>query len=140
MKLVRGLMVFGCATVGLLACKTQTTQSSSVTRTTGVVQTTAPVGYVAATGNITGARCDRQITCNQVGASRRFESRKVCTDEEGTRTQSELGAGECPNGVDSAKLQSCLRKISTMDCSKLIASLQSIDECKAAALCLPLRQ
>jgi hypothetical protein len=91
---------------------------------------------MTASARITGARCDREVRCDQVGANKRFETRDICARDEGNKTQAELRPADCPNGVDEKKLQSCLDAISKQDCAKLVTSLQSVDECKTATLCL----
>lgn len=135
MKLVRTVMFLACA-VTILACKQDKTGTTS---TTGAAETTSgatPVRYMAATARITGARCDREVACSQVGAKKRFETRDICTRNEGSRTQDELKAADCPNGVDEKKLHTCLETLAKQDCTKLVSALQSIDECKTATLCL----
>ena len=96
---------------------------------------TTPMRYETATARITGARCDREITCNQVGSNKRFETRAVCTMDQGKKTQDELKSADCPNGIDTAKLETCLSWISQRDCSQLLSSNESLDACKKSVLC-----
>jgi hypothetical protein len=91
--------------------------------------------YQAATARIVGARCDREVTCKQIGPDKRFGTREICANEETQKTQDELKSSDCDIGVDSGKLQTCLAALSRQDCGDLVLSLQHVDACKAAALC-----
>lgn len=142
MKFVRSSIVLSCLACGiaLFACKkdkTGETTSTGVTETTGAGVGAQPMRFMSATANIAGARCERQVTCNQVGAQKRFETRDVCAREENKRTQSELRASDCPNGVDQKKLQTCLDTIARQDCDELATSLEAVDECNTSAICMP---
>jgi len=131
MKLERTLVLVLSA-AALFGCNKQ--EGVGKTTTTGA---TEPFRYLTATAHIADARCDREVTCNQVGADKRFETREICASEEGKRTKDELKSADCPNGVDSKKLQTCLAALGKQDCSQLATSLQTVQDCRAAALCLP---
>jgi hypothetical protein len=139
MKIARTMVLAACAAAVFACQKDQagktTTTGASEQPVTGSVQA-MPVRYMSATARITGARCDRQLTCNQVGPDKRFPTRDICTQDEGKKTTDELKSTDCPNGYDEMKLQSCIDAIAKQDCTKLIMSTQTIDACRSAELCV----
>ncbi|MDB4939449.1 MAG: hypothetical protein JWP87_6421 [Labilithrix sp.] len=106
------------------------------TTITGAPMPSTPMIYETASARITDARCTHNIQCDQVGPNRRFATRDDCTSNEGQSTRDQLSASECPNGVDANRLQSCLAAISQKDCADLVVSLQTVDACRASAICL----
>lgn len=135
MTLVRMTLVlaFGAAA---FACHKD--DRSSQTTTTNA-SSTSNTGYEVAKARITGARCDREVSCEQIGKDKRFSTRELCARDEERRTTQELKASDCANGMDERKLQDCLSAISKQDCSALVGSLQSVDTCNTAALCVAAR-
>jgi hypothetical protein len=127
-------MILAACALALFACKQD---NAGQTTTTGAGE---PVGdnvqFVTATARIAGARCDRSIVCDQVGMNKRFETRDACAQGETNRTRNDLRAAECANGVEEKRLRSCLDALSKQDCAKLMSSVDAMDECKTAALCL----
>jgi hypothetical protein len=91
--------------------------------------------YQMATARIAGVRCQRQVTCEQNGTAKRFTSEDDCARGESRRTQDELRPADCPAGIDTTKLQSCLMELSQQDCSAIVGSLQTVAACNTAALC-----
>ena len=113
---------------------TTSTPTSATSDRGGGMQ--ADARYELATARIAGVRCDRQITCEQIGPDKRFTSRDNCARDEARRTKEELRSSDCPGGIDTAKLQACLAELSRQDCNSIIGSLQTVDACKTAALCM----
>jgi hypothetical protein len=151
------VVAFAAVTAVTMACnKSGTADRSSETTTTGQAMQSAPsmpsappaapsdlggatqgdARYQMATARIAGVRCQRQISCEQIGINKRFTSEDECARGEGRRTQDELKSTDCPAGIDTAKLQACLAELSKQDCSALVGSLQTIDACKSASLCM----
>src|SRR5688572_15496841 len=75
--------------------------------------TTGAVGLTndAAATRLAGARCDREVACNNVGADRKFATREACTREIGHDTRANLRAEECPRGIDDNRLSICLSDV-----------------------------
>jgi uncharacterized protein DUF6184 len=144
MTLIRTVLIVAC-TAATIACNkndstndraSQTTTTKGTTTSNAGSAQTGTARYELATARIVGARCDREVTCVQNGANKRFETRDICTRDEAKRTQDELKASECPNGIDNGKLQTCLSALGRQDCGALISSLQTLDVCKTSALCI----
>ncbi|MDB5218687.1 MAG: hypothetical protein JWO86_6614 [Myxococcaceae bacterium] len=151
MTLIRTALIVAL-TAGALACNKSDSDRASQTTTTRATATPSSTmntpdrgsnvqggdaaKYQLATARIAGARCDREVTCEQIGTNKRFSSRDVCARDEVKRTQDELKSTDCPNGIDNTKLASCLASISQQDCGSLVTSLQTVDQCKTAALCI----
>jgi hypothetical protein len=144
MKLIRntlgvaacGLALFGCARQ-LNAPGAPTTTTSGTVSDTEIQRSieSAPVMYDNASARIADVRCEHELTCEQVGADKRFATREECTRDERRRTRDQLTSAECPNGVDGSKLQSCLASISQKECTDLVFSLQSVEACRGSTLC-----
>jgi hypothetical protein len=97
----------------------------------------ALVPYHAATARITGARCDREFSCDQIGANKRFSTREICDRDQERRTQQDVKSSDCPNGVRENELATCLSRISSQDCSDLVTSVANVGACSPATLCAP---
>src|SRR5688572_19358718 len=122
LDLMAVLLTFPVATT---ACEKRRDEPST-TRTTGATTTTS---VVTASTRIAGARCDRETACNQIGTAKRYETREICTRDQTNRAQGELGASNCPNGIDDTKLQRCFDVIAKQDCATTATSLTAISEC-----------
>ena len=82
---------------------------------------------------IAEARCDRQVSCNNVGTDRRYSSLEDCLTRVWTGWQSDLVESECPNGIDPQQLDACLTDIRVLECSAELESLDMLPAC--AQLC-----
>ncbi len=153
---VAGMVAFAAVTIATVACnkntpadrasETTTTTTSNTTMSNaayGAPDTTMSTSaaaqgdprYQMATARIAGVRCQRQVTCEQSGTAKRFTSDDDCARGESLRTQEELRPADCPAGIDTTKLQTCLMELSQQDCSAIVGSLQTVAACNTAALC-----
>ena len=89
----------------------------------------------AAIDRIVAARCARELTCKNVGAGRPFASDQVCAREIGKRLGAELGAEECPAGIDGTELDGCLAAIRGESCVSPIDAIARLAACRVGALC-----
>ena len=124
------------ALVLLCACRKD---EPGTTRTTSAMTESGNIRHTTATARISGARCDRQDVCDPFGEGKQHASRHDCDHAEFGRAQAELTASDCPLGVDDKQLARCLDVLETQDCGALHAELESIDECRRAALCMHAR-
>jgi hypothetical protein len=134
MKLMQCLLVV----LACVACRrdehsTTTTTSAAAT---GSTNESGNIRHTTATARISGARCDREDSCDPFGEGKRHASRYDCDHAEYGRAQAELKASDCPNGVDDTQLKRCLEALRNQDCEFLTAQLESIDPCRPAALCM----
>jgi hypothetical protein len=82
------------------------------------------------------ARCDREQTCNNVGAGQKYTSRAVCIDQMRGSLANDLNAYECPRGIDDAQLHECMTAIRTEECGHPFDTLSRMEKCRTGALCM----
>lgn len=84
---------------------------------------------------LAGAACDREQRCGRIGSGRSYLSKGNCLDDQAGRRRSDLQNAHCPNGIDSAKVDSCLSTIRAERCDDLIDAIGRLAECRVGALC-----
>jgi hypothetical protein len=106
---------------------------------TGSTSTTAaqPNGPVdqRAIDAMTGARCEREARCDNVGANRHYVSREGCITQLRGEAMNSLTTSACPNGIDRAHLDRCLADVRGERCENVLDSLDRIANCSTNALC-----
>jgi hypothetical protein len=85
---------------------------------------------------LTNARCDREVACNNVGLERRFVDRDACLREVGRGVQAEVRAEVCPNGIDSTKLSLCASLAREERCGSLLDMIDRTTSCTRHELCI----
>jgi hypothetical protein len=101
--------------------------------------TGANVGSVSsesAINRIVDARCAREAKCNNVGTDKHFASRDVCSQKLHADMRDDLGAKECPRGIDQKELNECLESIQKEDCNNPIDMVGRLAACRSSDLCL----
>ena len=83
--------------------------------------------------SIAGARCDRAIKCNSVGADRTYPSRGACI----TELKRDLRSDACANGVREKELHDCLQAIRDDQCGNGLDldAVIRIKACRSDNLC-----
>lgn len=82
------------------------------------------------------ARCDREQTCNNVGAGQKYASRGVCMDQMRGSLANDLNAYNCPRGIDDAQLDQCMTSIRGEECGHPFDSLSRMEKCRTGAICM----
>lgn len=107
---------------------------------TGTTTTTgariAPMSNESAIDRIVAARCQRESTCNNVGADKHFASNDVCTRELRSKIKDDLKASECPRGVDAKELDECMESIKKESCNNPLDTLSRLAACRTSDMCL----
>lgn len=96
---------------------------------------TAASGNESAISSITQARCDREARCNNVGNGKKYESNSECVTKTRADWRDDLNARECPNGVVSTQLASCVKQIKEESCGNPVEQLESVLACRTVDLC-----
>jgi hypothetical protein len=93
----------------------RTAPASAPTTTSGVIAT----GPVTARDAelVASERCDREARCDNIGAHRKYPTREVCVAMVRDDSLNTLTKAACPEGVDSARLQTCLMDIREDRCN-----------------------
>jgi len=99
------------------------------------VSGTATAQNESAVSSITQARCDREARCNNVGSGKKYESREDCVTKTRADWRDDLNARECPNGVVSTQLASCVTQIKDESCGNPVEKLESVLACRTVDLC-----
>lgn len=121
------------ATLALVGCAHETRSGS--TQVTGG-------WYESSTSNdeavmqLTNARCDRELACNNIGLERRFTDRNACAREIGRGIHSDLRPEVCPRGVDRTKLSLCVAVARQERCGNILDSIDRATSCRRSELCL----
>jgi len=106
------------------------------TATTPVGLASAEHADAAVVDELTGARCDREQTCNNVGDGRKYASRDTCTESIRGDLGNDLNSYHCPRGIKREGLDSCLSAIRTEACSNPLDTLERMEKCRTVHLCL----
>ena len=110
--------------------------ASSVRGTDAVPSSGGPVSE--AVHRLARARCNRETTCNRVGRDRAWASQESCVVHERERVAGEAESElDCPRGVDSVQLGTCLNAVRAQACDDQRGDLAVLPECAASALCAP---
>ena len=92
-------------------------------------------GESSASEVIAEARCERELSCNNIGVDKRYVSLDDCLTRVWTAGQGDLVESDCPNGLDPAQLETCLTEIRVLECGVHLDSLELLPACAASQLC-----
>lgn len=85
--------------------------------------------------SIATARCDREQTCNNVGADKKWATRDACLADLSEDLVDELNLSECPGGVVQKELDECLAEIKNESCNNPIDKIERFAACRESDLC-----
>lgn len=127
----------------LTVSSTETTSSPSTNATMAPAATPAVpvrrpvmVETASAVMRVTTSRCDREAACSNVGTGRAFGDRDECVNEIGHYIVAALPSEECPSGVDSDALSTCIRDVQAEPCSDGgAAAVDRLSSCSRERLC-----
>ena len=122
------------ATGLLLACGGANQDSAAPEAPPGVAN--AQASDKAVVDQLASARCEREMTCKNVGPDQKYASRGVCMDQMRGNLANDLNAYNCPRGIDNIALDHCMAAIRSEECSHPIDTLTRFDKCRTGALCL----
>jgi hypothetical protein len=102
----------------------------------GVTNPQAPIFDERIVEQLSVARCDREQSCGNVGADRRYVAKDVCMNQMRGSIGDDLNASRCPLGIDRQALDQCLSAIGDEGCGDGVAILNRARKCRSSALCL----
>jgi hypothetical protein len=94
------------------------------------------VGNQAAVDRIVAARCAREVSCNNVGADKSFQSTGACSQKLRGDMKDDLNANDCPRGIDQKELNECLEEIRNEKCGNPIDTISRLAACRTSDMCL----
>jgi hypothetical protein len=118
--------------VAVAACGHEYSESSTTT-TTAAAQTALP--YQQAIDRIAGARCQRELRCDNVGANKHYVSFDGCTTQLRGEGMNELTTTECPRGLDTFQVNKCVADIQAERCENLLDTISRVSSCRTGSLC-----
>ncbi len=90
----------------------------------------------SATDSIAEARCARESRCDNIGADKKFSSMEDCITRIREDWREELGARECPGGINETQLNECLAAVRAEECSNPFDTLERVAACTAGQICV----
>ena len=137
MKIPFQTVLYSLSIVVLAACsKNNDRPATTANGEPVVVQTPTPASATrSATESIAMSRCQREQTCNNVGADKKYSSASDCLTRIRADWKDDLNARECPGGINQKQLDECLTKIRNEDCGSPFDTLSRVSECTAAQIC-----
>jgi Family of unknown function (DUF6184) len=137
MTTVQSLAVPLIGLVALAACKERTDHEQGTTTVTGAQM--ASTSQDTAISRIVAARCAREATCNNIGMDKRYTSPDVCSQKLRMDMKNDLGAKDCPNGIDHKGLEKCLAEIKAESCNNPMEMIERLAACRTSDLCIKTR-
>ena len=111
--------------------------SAEVTTTTAAP---APVQNIisteAAIKDITGARCARALSCDDVGQDRAWKDMDDCNVDVRRTTRDYIAGQSCAYGIDPGKLRLCIDAIREEHCGAPREMGEQLTTCAETKLCL----
>ena len=89
----------------------------------------------AASLAITGALCNGSDRCKALGIEGAHESRVQCFREIGEDWNGRIGRHRCANGVDPARLGTCLDLVRNDKCQSPLDTLARLASCQPSVFC-----
>ncbi len=138
----RSAVVVGVApAVGALlllatSCKhDEAADSKSGTAKTSLSSADVQASIDTAAEHIADARCEREVSCNQVAAAQHDAAIQTCRSTIKSELHKQLDLKSCPNGVNANKATTCASATVGAGCSNPIALLMKLEDCTAARMC-----
>ena len=108
--------------------------SSEYSVGTATVTAATNVPSDQAIDKITTERCNRELSCDNIGPDRYWDTMQACRRDVRRSTRDYLQAESCVN-VDSYGLASCADAIRNSQCGDERAGVPILAECRTARLC-----
>jgi hypothetical protein len=102
----------------------------------GAANAQAPSLDNATVEQLSGARCDREQSCNNVGAGQKYAAREVCMEQMRGSLANDLNSYNCPRGINRDNLDRCMAAIRGEECNHPLDTIVRMDKCRDDALCM----
>lgn len=129
-----GATIIGCAVILVASCKRPPEPRVGQTVTTGAQGTRMLMNDDAAM-QLTNARCQRESSCDNIGAARRFSDPDVCRRSLFPETMAAISPEACPAGIDERKLSLCLASVRNQPCEDQALTVDDSPSCRRSDLC-----
>ena len=85
--------------------------------------------------SITGARCERETRCNNVGQGKTWATAEACRADLLAKNRNELRESECPVGIVQKELDECLADIRNEKCDNPLDTIGRLAACRSSDMC-----
>jgi len=85
---------------------------------------------------ITEARCERAKRCGQLGTDKKYKDEAGCKSEIGHDLEADFTAKECPHGVKTERLNTCVQKSREEECGNVTDKINRVADCRQSQLCI----
>ncbi len=99
------------------------------------VASTQPLDTDTAAWRLAAAECKHASACNDIGGNRSYATTDACMAKNRGDAQNNLRAANCPRGVDSARLESCLSSVASEACSGIGSGFNRFMACRTSEVC-----
>lgn len=138
MNILRTIYGLSLTTMGLLfasGCASQPPVTATPESQTSITSAQKNAD-TAVVDRLSGARCDQEQECKNVGPGAKYASRTVCIDQIRGNIGNDLNAYNCPRGLDRDAVDRCMAAIKTEECSHPFDTLKRYDKCRTGELCM----
>jgi len=100
---------------------------------------TSSAGVVAnkdVVSRITEASCERAKRCNHFGVDKTYKDEAGCKSEVGHDLEGDFTPKECPHGVSTQRLETCVAKTRDEACGNVAAKINRVAACRKGELCI----
>ena len=102
----------------------------------GATSAQAEAADTAIVDRLSTVRCERELSCNNIGQGRKYASLQVCTDQMRGAMANDLNSYKCPQGINRDQVEHCMAAIRNEQCDHPLDTITRMDKCRANQLCL----
>lgn len=118
---------FGCAAV-IAACSNSKPGTTTTTSAAGAGR------FDVVAERLATARCNHEVTCNNIGADKKYPSREACLADAKANGLHALNA-QCPGTVDQRQVDKCVADFRSEGCGNIIDTAKRVNDCSPSELC-----
>jgi hypothetical protein len=98
-----------------------------------------PISAADAVQRIATARCDFEKACGNIGQGpdKDFLTHEACMNKWKADVGDDLRPHECPSGVDSRQVDTCVAELRAERCGNVLDTVSRLTACRTSALCVP---
>jgi hypothetical protein len=85
---------------------------------------------------ITEARCERAKRCGHFGTDKTYKDEAGCKSEISHDLEADFTAKECPHGVKTERLNTCVQKAREEECGNVADKINRVASCRKSELCI----
>lgn len=129
---MKNTIALGAVAALLIAagCKHDRGVSTTTTKSAGILSSEDAVQ------RLTAARCQREVDCDHIGSGKGYDDYAACEREVSQGLRSSVRTDECPDGIQEAKVDQCLKELKNETCGNVLEQVSRLTTCRTGMLCL----